>query len=144
MRYHSVWLLRDFEDFLLVSLCYQQKYQRQAISKTKGLIPTCFEMYTMSGIPSNAIVSFTKNAESIPIPTINIMSNESRLFALASIFIATSLSTPDLSSAVTILNMPKRNPITSRLIDLNADSKPITWKTIIRKAPINIETHIGI
>jgi hypothetical protein len=42
------------------------------MSKTKGLIPTCFEMYTMSCIQSNAIVSFTKNAESIPIPTTKI------------------------------------------------------------------------
>jgi len=98
----------------------------RAMSKTKGLIPTCFEMYTISGIPSKAIVSITKNAESIPIPPTNIISSESILFALDNIFIATSVRTPDLSSAVTILNMPKRNPITSRLIDLSAASNPIT------------------
>jgi hypothetical protein len=36
------------------------------------------------------------NAESSPMPTTNIISSESRLVALDNIFIATSLSTPDL------------------------------------------------
>jgi hypothetical protein len=75
----------------------------------------------MSGIPSTAIVSFTKNAESKPIPTTNTINIKDGLcFAFANSFIDTSLSTHDLSSAETILNMPKRKPITSKLIDLNA------------------------
>jgi hypothetical protein len=42
-----------------------------------------------------------------------------------------------------MLNIPKRNPITSRLIDLSADSKEITSKTSISMAPISIDAHIG-
>jgi hypothetical protein len=68
-------------------------------------------------IPSTAIVSFTKNAENKPIPTTNAINIKDGLFfAFANIFIDTSLSTPDLSSAETILNMPKRKPITSKAI----------------------------
>src|SRR5919206_328830 len=66
------------------------------------------------------MVSFTKNAESNPKPTTNAINIKDGLcLAFSNIFIDTSLSTPDLSSAETILNMPKRNPITSRLIYLN-------------------------
>ena len=96
------------------------------MSKTTGLIPICFEMYITSGMPSNAIVSFTKNAESIPIPKTNINSSELTLLALANIRIAINFSTPALSSAVTMLNIPKRNPITSKLIDFSAYSKEMT------------------
>ena len=45
--------------------------------------------------------------------------------ALDNIFADITVSTPDLSSAETILNMPKRNPMTSKLIDLNADCMSI-------------------
>ena len=96
------------------------------MSKTTGLIPICYDMYTISGMPSNAIVSFTKNAESIPIPKTNTNNTELTSLALVNIRMAINFSTPALSSAVTMLNIPKRNPITSRLIDLSADSKEIT------------------
>ena len=78
------------------------------MSKTTGLIPVCFEMYIIGGMPSNAIVSFTKNAESIPIPKTNINNSELRSLALINIRIAVNFSTQALSSAVTILNIPKR------------------------------------
>ena len=81
-----------------------------AIRRTCDLIPILFETLTMSGIPSTAIVSFTKNAESNPKPTTNAINIKDGLcLAFSNIFIDTSLSTPDLSSAETILNMPKRN-----------------------------------
>ena len=96
------------------------------MSKTTGLILICFEMYIIRGMPSNAIVSFTKNAESIPIPKTNINNSELTSLALVNIRIAINFSTPALSSAVTMLNIPKRNPITSRLIDLSTDSKELT------------------
>jgi hypothetical protein len=114
------------------------------MNNIKGLIPICLEMYIINGTAIKATVSLTKKAERNPIPTTNINKSESMLFALDNIFIATSLITPDLSNAVTILNMPKRNPITSRLIDLSADCKEITCKASISTAPITIETHIGI
>jgi hypothetical protein len=65
-------------------------------------------------------------------------------FIKASLFIATNLRTPDLSSAVTILNIPKRNAITSKLIDLKADSILITLNPIISIEPISIDVQIGI
>jgi hypothetical protein len=96
------------------------------MNKTTGLIPICFEMYIIRGMPSNAIVSFTKKAESIPIPKTNINNSELTSLAIANIRIDINFSTPALSSAVTMLNIPKRNPITSRLIDFTADSKEMT------------------
>ena len=63
--------------------------------------------------------------------------------ALDNIFADITVSTPDLSSAETILNMPKRNPMTSRLIDLNADCILIILKPTIRAAPIS-KVKIGI
>ena len=96
------------------------------MSKTTDRIPICFEMYIIRGIPSNAIVSFTKNAESIPIPKTNINNSDLTSLALVNIRIAINFSIPDLSSAVTMLNIPNRNPITSRLIDFTANSKEIT------------------
>lgn len=52
--------------------------------------------------------------------------------------------TPDLSRAVVILNIPKRKPITCRLIDFNADSKEISPKAITNMAPMHIINQNGI
>src|ERR1044072_8848558 len=52
--------------------------------------------------------------------------------------------TPDLSSAVVILNIPKRKPITWRLIDFKADSKDINPKVIVSIAPMDIINQNGI
>jgi hypothetical protein len=77
-------------------------------------------------------------------PKTNINNRELRSLALVNIRMAINFSTPALSSAVTMLNIPKRNPITSRLIDLSADSKEITLKISISMAPISIDAQIGI
>jgi hypothetical protein len=91
------------------------------------------------------MVSFTKNAEIIPKPITNTRSIEFRsLPALDIIFTATNLRTPDLSSAETMLNIPKRNIITSRLIALKSIFKAYDLSPIIRAAPISIEVQIGI
>ena len=52
--------------------------------------------------------------------------------------------TPDFSRAVVMLNIPKRNPITCRLIDFNADSKGIIPNTITKIAPTVIINQKGI
>ena len=93
-----------------------------AIKNTTGLIPSSFEIYIAIGTPSIAMVSFTKNADSSPIPKTNNINSISGLFAFDNIFSETSASTPDLSRALTMLNIPKRNNMISRFTDLNADS----------------------
>jgi len=90
------------------------------------VINSCFEIWITIGTPNKATVSLTRNADSVPIPTMNINRNVSILFALESIFSAISLRTPDLSRAETILNMLKRNKITSRLMEKKADCILIT------------------
>ena len=52
--------------------------------------------------------------------------------------------TPDFSRAETILNIPKRNSIISRLIASKADSTLITCKSTINSAPIVIDVHMGM
>jgi hypothetical protein len=63
---------------------------------------------------------------------------------LDTIIIATTPKTPDFSRAETILNIPKRNSIISRLIASKADSTLITCKSTINSAPIVIDVHMGM
>ena len=53
-------------------------------------------MYIMIGMPSKDIVSFTKNAESVPIPTTNTIRRVLRSLSPDNIRMATSFSTPDM------------------------------------------------
>ena len=66
-----------------------------AIKRTVGLTPICLDKCITSGMPNNAIVSLTKNAESIPSPITNTNSIElALLFAFSNIFAVHYLRTP--------------------------------------------------
>ena len=113
------------------------------INTMDGLTLKWLEMDIAKGIRRMAAVSFTTKAARNPDIHMITKMIYSTFLILDKTVPTIWFITPDLSRAEVILNIPKRNTITWKLIDFKADSIGIIPNPKTRIAPIDIITQNG-